>query len=591
MAKESVLVVDDEEHARNAVTRLLTANGYTVKALASGEEALEYATTHIFEVLLSDFRMPGLDGLTTIRVIRKINPQVVAIIMTGNTSIELAVQSLNLGVHGFVVKPFHGYELLNTIERTLERQNLIRENIRMKALVDVFATTEALISANDSGNNEKRLVQQTLEFTIRETEATDAALFLFDNNEKLEVEAIAYKQAGEGESRITSLAMAEAEQAELKNKNDTIIQVYMQPNLQQRAFYKKDDWQQVQQHVQATLEAETTLFFIDGKQTDVQTARYLTVVQPENCLLTIPMLAQGRKVGVLCARRRKTGDCFSDVHVQIAAILAGQSAIAIDNSRLLQRLVQIEALREADRLRSEFVSTVSHELRTPLTSIKGYATTLLRPDVKWNETSGRDYLNIISDECDKLMSLIDNILEVSKIEAGVFRVYPEPIQLGEMIAYTVTEARRRSPEAIIKNPELPLDQELPLVMADTQRIIQVIRNLISNSIKYSIGQAEVSIRLHPITETSGEDFVQIDITDKGLGLSAQHAAKVFERFYRVDVGAARKTEGTGLGLAICKGIIEAHGGRIWVESPGPELGSTFSFTLPVVKMDWQTLAD
>ena len=553
MSKETVLVVDDEDHARNAVSRLLSANGYTVQSLSSGEEAIEYATANAFNVLISDFRMPGLDGLTTVRAIRKINPEVVAIIMTGNTSIDLAVQSLNLGVHGFVVKPFHGYELLNTLERTIERQNLIRENIKMKALMQVFEATDALITANDGkgeADDEKRLLRLTLEFTLRETQAAATALFLLDNNGKLGLTGVAY--------------------------NDVPPQILLPPD------FAAEDWLQVEAQADRTLEADGPLIFLnDGQVLELETGRFNTI-QTDHTLVTIPLQVQGRKVGVLCLRRGEDANSFSEVDLQAAVILAGQAAIAIDNARLWGRLIHVEALREADRLRSEFVSTVSHELRTPLTSIKGYATTLLRPDVKWNDGAGHEYLEIISEECDKLMILIDNILEVSKIEAGVLRIHPEPTQVLEVLGYAVTEARHRSPQA---NIELltPISEDLPLILVDAQRIIQVLRNLLSNAIKYSLEQVQIQVTVTSLhDETTGHRLVQIEVSDQGFGLSEEHLEQVFERFYRVDVGIARRTEGTGLGLAICKGIVEAHGGRIWARSAGPGRGSTFAFTLPIV---------
>lgn len=604
MPKETVLVVDDEEPARNAVTRLLTANGYSVHALSSGEEAIEYTNNHVFDVLLCDFRMPGLDGLTTVRAIRKINPQIVAIIMTGNTSIDLAVQSLNLGVHGFIVKPFHGYELLTTIERTVERQSLIQENIKMKALVQIFEASEALISAgvgSQDSSGEERLFRLTLDFAIRETEATDGVLFLLNSEGHLEPIGLAYKDLAVAEARdedelyrYTSSSRAESGTETDKEETDVTPSVFLQPAIEQFWQNRSEDWPVIREKAQVVLEAGATHFFVDDELIELDGHRVMP--QKSHCLLLIAMVVQGRKIGVLGVRRRNSTSSFTEVDLQTAAILAGQAAIALDNSRLFRRLAHIEALREADQLRSEFVSTVTHELRTPLTSIKGYATTLLRPDVRWNDTSGREYLSIISEECDKLMHLIDNILEVSKIEAGVLRVYPEPTQVREILDYAVTEARRRSPEAVIEL-STPSLEELPLVMADSQRIIQVLRNLISNAIKYSQGQATIKVTASTpyYDETNVDDteqqVIKVSVRDLGAGLSPEHLARVFERFYRVDVGIARKTEGTGLGLAICKGIVDAHNGRIWVESEGLGQGSTFSFTLPVANANSVALLD
>jgi signal transduction histidine kinase len=303
-------------------------------------------------------------------------------------------------------------------------------------------------------------------------------------------------------------------------------------------------------------------------------------------------MAQGRQVGALVMEKNSAEQNFTEVDLQTAAILASQGAIAIDNSRLVHRLAKVEALHQADRLRSEFVAMVSHELRTPLTSIKGYATTLLRPDVQWNNQTGTEYLSIISEECDKLMQLIDNILEVSRIEAGALRIYPEPIQIYEVLDRAATETRRRSPEVFLEVKYPPVN-EIPYVQGDSQRIIQVLRNLIQNAIKYTPQDPHIVLELSltPDIQEDGRKMVQILVKDNGIGLTQENRDRIFERFYRVDTGSARRTEGTGLGLAICKGIVEAHGGQIWVESEGRGKGSSFYFTLPVADISNQLELD
>ncbi|HEX2914491.1 MAG TPA: ATP-binding protein [Chloroflexia bacterium] len=567
MSKETIVVVDDEAPARSAVARLLTERGYTVHALASGQEAIDFANTTPFDVLLTDFRMPGgLDGLTTVRAVRRINPQVVAIIMTGHSSIDLAIQSLNLGVHGFVVKPFTAFELTRTIEQTIAQQTLTRENIKMRALVEIFNTTQALISANvDSA----RLPRLALELAMSKITADQATLFLFDENRtenaNLDVSAIALHEEGIRSDEHPGDPQHDLFFPDLESFNHT--------NHGQVAYYR--------QLAQQANDSHMTVIYIDNQDVKFGQGQMLPP-QHENCIMAVPLTAQGRNVGALIMERRGEDQSFSELDLQTAAILASQAAIAIDNTRLYRRLARVEALHEADKLRSEFVATVSHELRTPLTSIKGYATTLLRPDVQWNNKTGTEYLSIISEECDKLMQLIDNILEVSRIEAGALRIFAEPIQLYEVLERAVTEARRRSPEVVIDLKTPPL-AEIPFVLADPQRIIQVLRNLIQNGIKYSPMDPHITVLVRPPEPTGpeGREMVEISVTDNGVGISPEDKPKIFERFYRVDTGPARRTEGTGLGLAICRGIVEAHGGSIWVESEGLGKGSTFYFTLPV----------
>lgn len=568
MAKETIVVVDDEAPARTAVARILAASGYTVHALPGGQEAIDFAMTQPFDVLLTDFRMPGgLDGLTTVRAVRRINPQVVAIIMTGNNSIDLAIQSLNLGVHGFVVKPFTAYELLSTIERTIELQQLIRENIKMKALVDVFETTKTLVTAE---NEPARLPHLAAEQAFCQTNSTEAQVLLNAENSN--------------KNELPELAAVVIKNPEGTDPVPLELEHYARNN--------NADLARLQKAAVRALESGTSIFLIDDEEVALDTSR-MVPSQRQSCTVIVPMLAQGRKVGALCIARRETEHTFSEVDLRTVAILAGQAAVAIDNTRLYRRLAKVEALREADRLRSEFVSTVSHELRTPLTSIKGYATTLLRADVQWNERVGHEYLSIINEECDKLMQLIDNILEVSKIEAGALRISAWSVQIDDVAMRAITEARRRRPDATI-NFVSPAPDTLPFVKADPQRIIQVLRNLLDNALKYSPENATIDVQIsEPYFEEGAETSsseevtphrtIKISVHDNGLGLKYDDQGRIFERFFRVDTGAARLTEGTGLGLAICHGIIEAHHGRIWAESAGLGKGSTFHFTLPVAE--------
>lgn len=228
--------------------------------------------------------------------------------------------------------------------------------------------------------------------------------------------------------------------------------------------------------------------------------------------------------------------------------------------------------RTADAMKSQLLSTVSHELRTPLASIKGFATTLLRQDVKWDEIAQRDFLHIIEEEADRLTEIIDNLLDMSQIEAGALRVTKEPTALRPLIRSVVDEMRMRT-EAHYFVVDLPV--ELPRVLIDPRRIRQVLTNLIGNAIKYSPrGQITVSCEVQ-------DDHVIVSVSDQGEGILPQYLDKIFERFFQVDGTTTRRVGGIGLGLSIARSIVEAHDGKIWAEST-PGQGSTFYFTLPRV---------
>lgn|GEM_PF-1699319 len=575
MSKETILVVDDEQFARAAVTKVLAASGYKVHSVSSGQEAIDFAINEPFDVLLTDFRMPGgLDGLTTVRAVQNINPQVVAIMMTAHNTVDLAVQSLNLGVHGFVIKPFTTHDLLKTVQQTLERQRLIRENTQLRALNDVYATSQALISANTEMQS---LPQLALALALEETRSSEAYLFFEATQGAKELHLV---QIGLNPERSDDW-FSKTKMSFAAEKLLNLTEYFDFPDPTHYELTEKLPLKELLEKAERVMTERYQLLLIDGVEVSSEPGLMIPV-QKESCTVFVPMMVQQRTIGVLVIRRVQTGHTYNDVDLQTATLLAGQAAIAIENGRLFTSLARVEALREADRLRSEFVSTVSHELRTPLTSIKGYATTLLREDFNWSAQTGQEYLGIISDECDKLMELIDNILEVSKIEAGVLRIRPETTQIYHVIERAVSETLRRNPELDL-NFSSPPAEELPFVRADSHRIIQVLRNLIGNSIKYSPEGAHITVKIEPL-KAEQPSRVLISVADKGIGLKPEDQNRVFERFYRVDTGPARRTEGTGLGLAICRGIIEAHNGQIWVESEGVGKGSKFYFTLPVVEL-------
>jgi signal transduction histidine kinase len=266
--------------------------------------------------------------------------------------------------------------------------------------------------------------------------------------------------------------------------------------------------------------------------------------------------------------------------------------------------------RTSEELKAALVSTVTHELRTPLAAIKGYARTLLIENADWDEATRREFLTTIAEESDRLGELVDNLLETSKIEAGALQVARQPVFLGPIVERVAARHRAHDPDHPI---EVRLAPGLPVVDADPRRVEQVLRNLIENAQKYSPTGNPITIaaevarpngrrtkdasrrssspasgptdgRQDPkqlssfVLRPSSE--VRVTVADAGIGIPPEHLEHIFERFYRVDNSLVRRAGGTGLGLTISRGIVEAHGGRIWAES-APGQGSRFHFTLLV----------
>jgi signal transduction histidine kinase len=252
--------------------------------------------------------------------------------------------------------------------------------------------------------------------------------------------------------------------------------------------------------------------------------------------------------------------------------LVDEAAIAIRNIHLLEE--EAEARREAEQaneLKLKFLAMISHELRTPLTSIKGFSTTLLADDIEWSPSKQRDFLQTIDEESDKLSDLIEQLLDMSRMEAGILRISPHKQSLNDIFASSAVQMR-----AVTLEHELVMEitPNLPPVIVDGQRITQVLTNLAGNAAKYSPEHTRITISAFPV-----ENAIQVDVVDQGIGIPAKDREHVFEAFRQLENTASNRTRGAGLGLAICKGLVEAHGGKIWIQAR-PEPGTVVSFTLP-----------
>jgi signal transduction histidine kinase len=236
---------------------------------------------------------------------------------------------------------------------------------------------------------------------------------------------------------------------------------------------------------------------------------------------------------------------------------------------------------EVDRLKSEFVATVSHELRTPMTAIKGYVDVLLMGAAGAVNENQSHFLNIVKGNIDRLNILVNDLLDISRIEAGRVSLTPQPLDLREIAEDVIGDVLRRSQEEG-KPMALSLDapKVLPRVMGDAERIRQVIDNLVDNAYHYTPVNGTIKVGIHALDGTE----VQVDVEDNGVGIAPEDQERVFERFYRGEHPLVLATPGTGLGLPIVRQLVEMHNGRIWMKSKGlPGKGSVFSFTLPIHK--------
>ena len=266
--------------------------------------------------------------------------------------------------------------------------------------------------------------------------------------------------------------------------------------------------------------------------------------------------------------------------------LVSATPVLSEEDNLIAVVVTIQditSLEELERLRTDFLGMVSHELRTPLTSIKGSAATVLAASSPLDPAETRQFFRIIEEQADHMRGLINNLLDLSRIESGTLSVVTEPTD----VAAVIDQARNLFLSSGYRNSiEVDLTPGLPRVAADGKRIVQVLNNLFSNASKYSRDWSPIRV-----TAWLHDARVVISVNDEGTGIASEHLPRLFTKFSRIDARGDQRVGGHGLGLAICRGIVEAHGGRIWAESDGEGHGTRFLFTIPTVDESTSPLPD
>lgn len=290
-------------------------------------------------------------------------------------------------------------------------------------------------------------------------------------------------------------------------------------------------------------------------------------------VVAIPMVRSDRVVGAMVVRRRSPG-LLSDETCEVLEAFASQSAIALTNARLYQQLeLQSAELAEASQHKSEFLASMSHELRTPLNAIIGFSEVLLeRMFGELNERQ-EDYLRDILSSGRHLLALLNDVLDLSKVEAGHMELDPSEFSVAETVDYALSMVRERaSAHSITLSREL--GPGVDLVRADELRFKQVLLNLLSNAVKFTPDGGRVEVRAR-----ATDADLEVTVSDTGLGIDPADQQRIFESFQQGG-RAARQVEGTGLGLTLTKRIVELHGGRLWLASEVGH-GSTFGFTIPL----------
>ena len=547
--RSRILVVDDEENVVQILVDLLSEGPYTVDTVSSGEEALSVLRKQPYDLILTDINLPGVNGLEVVSAAKEADPETVVVVITGYASTGTAIDALRQGAYDYITKPFDLWELDQIVARGLGSRRLVLENRRLvqnlqTANAELRRHEEALRDEVDIATRRIRTlyeiskdvnasldVHHTLNFIVAQaamlTEAHLGLLFRGrEMNSRLTAE-VGYGPTG----AATGTAVVQVGKTVIGRVAETLEPARVQ--------------------------------VADPSQLGEQFFVELGV----RSVLAVPLLHKGRLMGVLSMMEKGRGS-FTEEDQDLLESFASQAALALANAELY------ETARELDRMKSEFVAVVSHEVRTPLTAIQGSLELVLDERYFQMADKMRELLTICQTNVEKLRTLINEILDFSKLEANRLSLNFLPLDIVEVAREVVT-----SMESIAepKSIRLHLDAapDLPIIQADRMRVGQVITNLIGNALKFTPDGGKVDVTL----DGHADGGILCVVADTGPGIASHDTGKLFQKFQQLDSSMTRKQGGTGLGLVISKGLVEGHGGRIWVESE-VGVGSRFCFLLP-----------
>jgi K+-sensing histidine kinase KdpD len=535
-ANNLILVVDDDRDFLQIIRQILEKKGYEVRTVTSAEEALTLLKQQFYNAAILDISLPDADGTELLSKIMELHPDIISIMLTGHSSVRNAVLSLNRGAFAYLEKPVDPENLLSVIKRGMEKQHLVLENRQLlEELERHNRITNTLLSVSQAVSQTldlSKIIDAALERVAQCTGLEASFVYLVDK-ERLRL-------AGQhGLSMNTAMEIP----AEIKSAEGTLGQI-------------------VKNGATATVQDL-------GKSSDTE----LAFLKKGNyrCFAGVPLTILGESIGALGVAT-DFANAFSQNNMELLNGIAREISIAVRNAQLYEDASSAKSLRELDKMRTEFLANVSHELRTPLAVIKGSANSLLQPDVIFDEPTRREFLVSIDKDADTLTRLVDDLLMISRLEADALEVRKHPCRLKDV----VNNIKERLDNITINhNLRVEIKEDLPPLLIDDGRIGEVLTNLVENAVKFSDDNTNISIAAH-----NGGHDVTISVADEGIGVPPELQQRIFERFFQGEGRKAGRRKGAGLGLAICQGIVEAHGGKIWVES-NPDKGAKFSFSIPL----------
>lgn len=544
-----LLVVDDEEPLLLIFGEFFEGLDYDLTLARSAEEAIAKLGATTFDLVVTDLNLPGRDGLAVLRAAKETNVDTEVIVLTGNASTLTAIDAMRQGAYDYVLKPFDLYEMERTIHKALERRQLLEENRRF---------VDNLRVANEElKSNQLALARHQEELRRRVDEATRRIRSLYEVG----------KEITSSLHLDRTLRLILQHGVELTGGRRGIVFLLheetgqLTAELSQGLDEGSEGWRNLVAQIVEPNEKSLTL------REPVQ-AEFVGASTLASWVLVVPLLQEGEAIGTVAVLSDRP-DRFSDDDQDLLVNFASQASIAIRNASVYGKI------RDLDRMKSEFVAVVSHEVRTPLTAIKG--TLEILGDEKYfpADPDQREMIHICQANVSRLELLINDILDFSKLESSKLSTNFEPAAMSSLVESVLLHIGNLAGPKRIRL-ESAVRRDLPMIEIDSLRIAQVLVNLVANAIKFSPEGSTVGIEAEP-----EGDGLTVRIRDRGIGITPEDLPKLFTKFHQLNASTTRSAGGTGLGLVICKGIVEEHGGKIWVEST-PGAGSCFSVWLPRV---------
>ena len=582
-----ILIVDDDPALLEALPDNIRTRipDLVIDTADSGTRALMLIAKHDYDAIVTDIKMPEMDGLSLLEKVRQVRPGTPTLLITGHGERDLAVRALRGGAYDFIEKPIERDNFIASLGRAIQARQLKRQveeqkealarhagkleqmvQERTRELLEANQAKDEFLVARDRALIEAEQAHERLSFLA---EATRVLVTTLDRNETFDRVArvlvpgladygLISMMTKNGTFRLATLAHRDPQQRDILQQAAVVIAPDELSNVHPMT------------RVHRTREAMLLVDLASNKKR-IQAARdYIAAHRTlgGHSVMIVPLPVHGQTLGVMTLGRAGDRGIFTPDDLELAEELARRTALAVANARLYSDA------QDANRLKDEFLATVSHELRTPLTAILGWAQ-MLRGGTLDDATAQRA-IGSIERNAKFQSHLIEDLLDISRISTGKLRLDVRPLEVGTIIEAAVDSVR---PAADAKGIQIEkvIDKKAGLVSGDSDRLQQVIWNLLTNAIKFTPRDGQVTIALE-----CQHGQVRLVVRDTGQGISPEFLPYMFDLFRQGDSSITRSHGGLGLGLAIVRHLVEMHGGNVHAESEGEGKGAKFIVSLPIV---------